>query len=114
MNARNGWDSVKGFFERIGRRNLIIAGAVVLIGAAVAVDWVFFSGGDKGDGDEYDASAGMSTDCCTTLTTTANRLDATEISALPNRWERGLAKAEATIMPPIITSDEAVWPAALP
>ncbi len=72
MNAQNGWDSVKRFFEKIGRRNLIIAGAVVLIGAAVAVNWVFFSGnGSSGDGYTYDASAGMSTNYGTTLTTTA-------------------------------------------
>lgn len=78
MNARNGWDSVKGFFERIGRRNLIIAGAVVLIGAAVAVNWVFFSGDDKSDGYKYDASAGMSTNYGTTLTTTAVGEDETK------------------------------------
>ncbi len=72
MNAQNGWEQVKRFFEKIGRRNLMIAGAVVLIGAAVAVNWVFFSGsGDGGDGYTYDASAGMSTNYGTTLTTTA-------------------------------------------
>lgn len=71
MNARNGWDSVKKFFEKIGRRNMIIAGAVVLIGAAVAVNWIFFSGDDQGDGYKYEASAGMSTNYGTTLTTTA-------------------------------------------
>lgn len=72
MNAQNGWEEVKKFFEKIGRRNLMIAGAVVLIAAAVAVNWVFFSGsGDGGDGFTYDASAGMSTNYGTTLTTTA-------------------------------------------
>ena len=34
MNVQNGWEKVKRFFERIGKRNLIIAGAVVLIGVA--------------------------------------------------------------------------------
>ncbi len=71
MNAQNGWESVKKFFEKIGRRNMVIAGAVVLIAAAVALNWVFFSGSDKGDGFGYDASAGMSTNYGTTLTTGA-------------------------------------------
>ena len=43
-----------------------------------------------------------------TLTATARRLEATEISALPNRRDKGFANADATIMPPIITRDEAV------
>ena len=71
MNAQYGNESIKRFFEKIGRRNLAIAGAVVLIGAAVAVNWVFFSGTGSGDGYKYDASAGMSTNYGTTLTTTA-------------------------------------------
>ncbi len=69
MNAKNGFESVKKFFERMGRRNLIIAGAVTLIIAAVAVNWIVFSGDDKGDGYDYNASAGMSTNYGTTLTT---------------------------------------------
>ncbi len=71
MSAQNNWDSVKKFFERIGRRNMIIAGVVVLVVGAVAVNWIFFSGDDSGDGYTYDASAGMSTNYGTTLTTTA-------------------------------------------
>ena len=44
--------AVKNFFVKVGKRNLIIVGAVVLIGAAVALNWVFFSrGGGKGSGD---------------------------------------------------------------
>lgn len=70
MNAQNTWDSVKKFFEKIGRRNMMIAGAVVLVVGAVAVNWIFFSGNDSGDGFNYEASAGMSTNYGTTLTTT--------------------------------------------
>ncbi len=70
MNTQNTWDSVKKFFEKIGRRNMIIAGAVVLVVGAVAVNWIFFSGKDEEDGFRYEASAGMSTDYGTTLTTT--------------------------------------------
>lgn len=71
MNVQNGWNAVKRFFERIGKRNLVIAGAVTLIIAAVAVNWIFFSGKDKKDGYDYNASAGMSTGYGTTLTTGA-------------------------------------------
>ena len=37
MSTQSGWESVKSFFERIGKRNLIIAGAVALIAVAVVV-----------------------------------------------------------------------------
>ena len=69
MNAKNGFESVKKFFERMGKRNLIIAGAVTLIIAAVAVNWIVFSGDDGKDGHDYGASAGMSTNYGTTLNT---------------------------------------------
>ncbi len=72
MNAQNTWGSIKRFFGRIGGRNLAIAGAVVLIAGAVAVNWAFFGGNGNGDdGYQYNASAGMSTGYGTTLTTTA-------------------------------------------
>ncbi len=71
MNVQNAWEKVKNFFERIGRRNLIIAGAVLLIGVAVALNWVFFSKSNSKDGFDYQASAGMSTNYGTTLGTTA-------------------------------------------
>ena len=71
MSTQSGWESVKSFFERIGKRNLIIAGAVALIAVAVVVNWVFFTTTDsKGDGYTYDASAGMSTNYGTTIGTT--------------------------------------------
>ena len=50
--------SVKEFFTKSGNRNLIIVCAVVLIGAAVWVNWLFFSG-DNGDGYTYSGSTGM-------------------------------------------------------
>ena len=37
MNEKSVFASIKGFFERIGKRNLVIAGAVTLVIAAVAV-----------------------------------------------------------------------------
>ena len=53
MNLKNGMESVKKFFERMGKRNLIIAGAVTLIIAAVAVNWIVFSGDEGKDGFDY-------------------------------------------------------------
>lgn len=69
MNTSNAWESVKEFFARIGKRNMIIAGAVLMIGLAVALNWIFFTQDSKNDGYTYDASAGMSTNYGTTLTT---------------------------------------------
>ena len=40
--------SFKAIFSKIGKRNAVIIAAVVLIGAAVWVNWLFFS--DSGDG----------------------------------------------------------------
>ena len=51
--------SVKNFFTKSGKRNLIIACAVLLIGAAVWANWIFFS--DDG-GFEYTGSNGMAGD----------------------------------------------------
>lgn len=50
---------VKNFFIKIGKRNLIIVGAVLLIGAAVSLNVILF-GGAKGDGYlGYDEPSGM-------------------------------------------------------
>ena len=84
MNAQNKWESVKAFFEKIGKRNLMIAGAVMLIGVAVVLNWVFFSSGDGGDGFTYDASAGMSTNYGTTMTTTSVGEDTAKPTDAPN------------------------------
>lgn len=51
--------SVKEFFTKSGKRNLIIVCAVVLIGAAVWLNWLFFAEGD-GDGFTYSGGTGMS------------------------------------------------------
>ena len=69
MNETNGFESIKRFFERIGKRNLVIAGAVTLVIAAVAVNWIVFSGESGEDGFDYNASAGMNTGYGTTLST---------------------------------------------
>ena len=68
MSTKNGFESVKQVIEKIGRRNLVIAGAVALIVTAVAMNWIVFRDGGSGeDGYKYDASAGMSTGYGTTL-----------------------------------------------
>ena len=69
MNEKGFIESAKGFFERIGKRNLVIAGAVTLVIAAVAVNWIVFSGDSGEDGFDYNASAGMNTGYGTTLGT---------------------------------------------
>lgn len=53
--------SVKNFFTKAGKRNLIIVCAVALIGAAVWMNWVFFADQD-GDGYTYSGSTGMTGD----------------------------------------------------
>ena len=67
MSTKSGFESVKEFFQKIGRRNLVIVGAVALIVAAVAVNWVIFKDDGGDDGFKYDASAGMNTNYGTTL-----------------------------------------------
>lgn len=50
--------AVKNFFVKVGKRNLIIVGAVLLVGAAVAVNWAFFSrGGNAGKPDSTTGGA---------------------------------------------------------
>lgn len=93
MNVHNGWEKVKSFFERIGRRNLIIAGAVLLIGAAVAVNWAFFAKDKPKDGFTYDAGAGMSTNYGTNLTTTAV---GDETTATPTSGDAYFASVEVS------------------
>ena len=50
---------MKGFFAGIGKRNIIIACSVLLIGAAVWLNWVLFSNANATDGyDGYDQPSG--------------------------------------------------------
>lgn len=57
MNIKQPLDAIKRGILKVGRRNWIIIGAVLLIGGAVYLNWTLFAGGD--DGYSYDASAGM-------------------------------------------------------
>ena len=48
------------FFEKIGKRNLVIVGVVLLIGMAVWINWMVFADSDEGYSG-YDQSSGMGT-----------------------------------------------------
>lgn len=62
MGFENQATAVKGFFGNIGKRNLIIAGTVLLIGAAVVVNWLLFSGSSKTEGyDGYQSASDLIT-----------------------------------------------------
>lgn len=72
MNIKKVINAIGDFFKKMGKRNLIIAGAVIMIGLAVYVNWIFFSGNDADDSYKYDQSAGMTTNYGTTLGTGSN------------------------------------------
>ena len=61
MKLDNFKEKVIDICKRIGKRNFIIFGAVMLTVIAVAVNLVIFNT-DKNDGFDYDQSAGMNTD----------------------------------------------------
>ena len=96
MNAQSKWESVKAFFERIGKRNLMIAGAITLIAVAVVLNWAFFSAGDGGDGFTYDASAGMSSGYGTTMTTTAVGVDTARPTEAPSDADSYFSSVEVS------------------
>ena len=52
----------KGFIEKIGKRNVIIAVAVLLIGAAVWLNFILFTGTDAGGYGDYDQPSGNISD----------------------------------------------------
>lgn len=69
MNFKKAITSIGDFFKKMGKRNLIIAGAVIMIGLAVYLNWIFFAGDAADDSYKYDQSAGMTTNYGTTLGT---------------------------------------------
>ena len=74
MSFKDKMQSVKNFFMKAGKRNLIIACAVVLIGAAVWLNWLFFSDADKG-GYDYTGNTGMSGELDNTKNPTSGNTD---------------------------------------
>ncbi len=73
MAFKDKMQSVKNFFMKSGKRNLIIACAVVLIGAAVWVNWLIFS--DNDDGYDYTGNTGMSGELDNTKNPTSDNTD---------------------------------------
>lgn len=62
--------------EKIGKRNIIIACAVLLIGVAVLMNFILFSGSDQNNGyDGYDQPSGSISDDA------GNKDDATDVNA---------------------------------
>lgn len=51
------WDKTKELFSRLGRRNLIIIGSVLLVGVAICLNWILFAEPTK-DGYDYNENAG--------------------------------------------------------
>lgn len=62
-------DKVKEFLAKIGRRNLIIIGAVLLVGVAICLNWVLFAD-NSNEGYDYTNGSG----------TAGNELENTETS----------------------------------
>ena len=58
IEKKRPFDGVRRIIAKIGKRNLIIGAAVVLVVAAVAVNWAVFANDDSGY-DGYDVSSGM-------------------------------------------------------
>ena len=50
----------KKFMEKVGKRNLVLAGVVLLVGLAVVLNVVVFAGRDNDGFDGYDKNSGMS------------------------------------------------------
>lgn len=51
-------DRVKEFLTRIGRKNLIIVGAVLLVGVAICINWILFADTNN-DGYDYNNGANI-------------------------------------------------------
>lgn len=58
MDIKKAWEKTKNFFKKIERKNLIIAGSVLVVGVAITLGWVL-SGKDGGKGFDYSQSSGM-------------------------------------------------------
>lgn len=86
MNFKKVLNTIGDFFKKMGKRNLIIAGAVIMIGLAVYVNWIFFAGDTKDDSFNYDQSAGMNTNYGTTLGTGSNTGNQNSTSADANSY----------------------------
>ncbi len=74
MSFKEKMKPVKDFFMKSGKKNLIIVCAVVLIGAAVWLNFIFFSG--NSDGYDYAGNNGMSGELDNSKNPTSGATDA--------------------------------------
>lgn len=58
MKVKETWEKSKEIFAKIGKKNVVIGCSVLLIGAAVALNFVLF-GGKEQKGYDYSSSVGM-------------------------------------------------------
>ena len=79
--------------EKIGKRNIIIACAVLLIGVAVLMNFILFSGTDTDGYDGYDQPSGNVSD-------NADDSTATDVNAHATRLLRFCKQLLTTWMPP--------------
>ena len=68
-------EKVKGVLMKIGKRNMIIIAAVLLVGVAVLVNWAVFSNDGGGGYGGYDQSSGMNNSYVGTSGNTADGED---------------------------------------
>lgn len=77
MSTNSAKNKIQGFFEKIGKRNMLIAGAVLLIAAAVLLNWAFFNAGQKAGYEDYAKGTGAQ-QSGEQSTTPQNQVSATE------------------------------------
>ena len=80
IEKKRPFDGVRRVIAKIGKRNLIIGAAVILVVAAVAVNWAIFAKDDSGY-DGYDVSSGMNNNAGTAETNKSDDFfSATQVS----------------------------------
>lgn len=85
IEKKRPFDGFKRVIAKIGKRNIIIGAAVVLVVAAVVVNWAVFARDDTGY-DGYDVSSGMNNTGNTT-NTSEDFFSATQVSRTRARDE---------------------------
>lgn len=85
----------KTFVLKIGKRNIVIACAVLLIGAAVWLNWMLFSGSDEGGYPNYDKPSGNITENENNDTPTGNKTDDSSAYFSATQVNRQRARDEA-------------------
>ena len=79
--------------EKIGKRNLAIAGTALIIGVAVFLNWIMFAGADKNTGyDGYDQPTG---NLSAPITNPNTQIDATDTYFSATQVSRQRARDEA-------------------